>query len=61
MSFDEYKREVIKELSAYGIGINDCTNEDAIWTSFKDGDETPKQFVEWIAEHYQLTKLKDVQ
>lgn len=56
MTKEEYKAKVEEELSAYGIGINDCTSDEMVFSAFEN-NETPKEFAEWIANKYDLEKI----
>ena len=61
MNKEEYKTEVENKLmSTYGVGINDCTSEEEIFSAFEN-NETTKEFVEWIGEKYDLTKIKELE
>jgi hypothetical protein len=54
----EFKKAVEDYLmDKYYITINDITDEKQIEQAFNDG-ETPQEFVEWLAEKYDLIDFK---
>lgn len=55
--FEQFKQEFVDKLfKKYGIGINDCTDEDQLKTEFEDGF-TPDEFIEFIADKYNLEPI----
>lgn len=58
--FEKFKTEFEDKMVAkYGIGINDCTDEDQLRVEFKTGS-TPDELVEFFASKHDLTPLKDM-
>ncbi len=55
---NKYKQKVSNLLiMKYGIGIGDCTDEEAIEVAFNTG-ETVEEFVDGIADKYSLSPLE---
>lgn len=56
-TYEEFKAEVENLLSTrHGITIGDCTDEEMIKREHEDGS-SPSDFVEWIAEKYDLDRI----
>ncbi len=56
-TLEQFKTEVENKLfEKYRIGINDCTDDEAIERAFIDG-ESAQEFVDWIGDKYELNDL----
>lgn len=59
-TLEQFKEEVGNLLMKdYGIGIGDCTDDDELEVEFKTGS-IAQEFVDFIGEKHDLTKMKDL-
>jgi len=59
MGIKEFKADVEQIFNdKYGINPDDCADDQVIEDAYENG-ETPEEFVEWVAEKYDLTDINE--